>query len=58
MVEARLASTARPVAPGSNGMLNGIPMAGNAGLGANRGAGYTVKYGVKHAVMPKPPVGG
>jgi PPE-repeat protein len=57
-IEARLASAARPVAPASNGMLGGVPMAGNAGLGGNRSAGYTVKYGVKHAVMPKPPVGG
>jgi PPE-repeat protein len=58
MVETGLASTARPVAPASNGMLNGIPMAGNAGLGANRSAGYTVKYGVKYSVMTKPPAGG
>jgi PPE-repeat protein len=57
-VEARLVGAARPVAPQSNGMLGGVPMAGNAGLGGNRSAGYTVKYGVKHAVMPKPPVGG
>jgi hypothetical protein len=33
-------------------------MAGNAGLGGSRSAGYTVKYGIKHAVMPKPPAGG
>jgi PPE-repeat protein len=57
-VEARLASAARPVAPASNGMLGGVPMAGNAGLGGSRSAGYTVKYGVRHSVMPKPPVGG
>ncbi|OBK36452.1 hypothetical protein A5658_00715 [Mycobacterium sp. 1245111.1] len=57
-IEARLVGAARPVAASSNGMLGGIPMAGNAGLGGNRAAGYTVKYGVKHAVMPKPPVGG
>ena len=36
MEEAQLASAARPVAPQSNGMLNGVPMAGNAGLGAPR----------------------
>jgi PPE-repeat protein len=60
MVEARLVSAAaRPVAPAANGMLNGVPMAGNAGLGGgNRAAGYTVKYGVRHPVMPKPPAGG
>ncbi|MGA9492442.1 MAG: PPE family protein [Mycobacterium sp.] len=56
-VEARLASAARPIAPTSNGILNGVPMSGGAGLG-RRGAGYTVKYGVKHSVMPKPPAGG
>jgi hypothetical protein len=56
--EVRLASAARSVAPQANGMLNGIPMAGNAGLGGSRSAGYTVKYGIKHAVMPKPPAGG
>jgi PPE-SVP subfamily C-terminal region len=57
MEEAQLASAARPVAPQSNAMLNGVPMAGNAGLG-RRGGGYVVKYGVKHAVMPRPPAGG
>jgi PPE-repeat protein len=61
MEEAQLVSAARPVAPQSNGMLNGVPMAGNAGLGAGlgrRGGGYTVKYGFRHAVMPRPPAGG
>ena len=61
MEEAQLVSAARPVGPQSNGMLNGIPMSGNAGLGAGlgrRGGGYVVKYGVKHAVMPRPPAGG
>jgi PPE-repeat protein len=59
--EARLVSAARPVGPQSNGLLNGVPMSGNAGLGAGlgrRGGGYVVKYGVKHAVMPRPPAGG
>jgi PPE-repeat protein len=61
MQEVQLASSARPVAPQSNGMLNGVPMAGNAGLGAGaarRGSGYVVKYGFRHAVMPRPPQGG
>ena len=61
MEEVQLASAARPVAPQSNGMLNGVPMAGNAGLGAGlgrRGGGYVVKYGFRHAVMPRPPAGG
>jgi PPE-repeat protein len=59
--EAKLVNAARSVAPQSNGMLNGIPMSPNAGLGAGagrRGSGYIVKYGVKHSVMPKPPAGG
>jgi PPE-repeat protein len=61
MEEVQLASAARPVAPQSNGLLNGVPMAGNAGLGAGlgrRGGGYTVKYGFRHAVIPRPPAGG
>jgi hypothetical protein len=61
MEEDQLVSAARPVGPQSNGMLNGIPMSGNAGLGAGlgrRGGGYVVKYGVKHPVMPRPPAGG
>jgi PPE-repeat protein len=59
MQEARLISAARPVAatPGSNAILNGVPMSGGAGLGG-RGGAYTVKYGVKHTVMPRPPIGG
>jgi PPE-repeat protein len=62
MEEAQLVSAARPVAPQSNGILNGVPMAGNAGLGAGAGrgsgGGYVVKYGLRHAVMPRPPAGG
>ena len=61
MEEVQLASAARPVAPQANGMLNGVPMAGNAGLGAGagrRGSGYVVKYGFRHSVMPRPPQGG
>jgi PPE-repeat protein len=59
MQEARLVGAARPVAaaPQSNAMMNGVPMSGGAGLGG-RGGAYTVKYGVKHTVMPRPPVGG
>ena len=59
--ETQLVSAARPVAPQANGMLNGIPMSGNAGLGAGagrRGSGYVVKYGIRHSVIPKPPAGG
>jgi PPE-repeat protein len=61
MEEAQLVSAARPVAPQANGMLNGVPMSGNAGLGAGagrRGSGYVVKYGFRHSVMPRPPQGG
>ena len=61
MQEAQLVNAARPVAPQANGILNGIPMAGNAGLGAGagrRGSGYVVKYGFRHTVMPRPPQGG
>ncbi len=61
MEEAQLVNAARPVAPTSNGILNGVPMAGNAGLGAGagrRGGGYVVKYGFRHSVMPRPPQGG
>ena len=61
MEEVQLASAARPVAPQANGMLNGVPMSGNAGLGAGagrRGSGYVVKYGFRHSVMPRPPQGG
>jgi PPE-repeat protein len=59
--EVQLASAARAAAPASNGILNGVPMAGNAGLGGaagRRGTGYVVKYGFKHSVMPRPPQGG
>jgi PPE-repeat protein len=56
--EARLVSAARPAAPQANGMLNGVPMSGGAGLGGQRGSAYTVKYGFKHSVMPRPPQGG
>jgi PPE-repeat protein len=59
--EVQLASAARSAAPPANGMLNGMPMAGNAGLGGaagRRGTGYVVKYGFKHSVMPRPPIGG
>jgi PPE-repeat protein len=61
MEEVQLANAARPVAPQANGMLNGVPMAGNAGLGAGagrRGSGYVVKYGFRHSVIAKPPAGG
>src|ERR1700742_3909549 len=61
MEQAQLVRGSRSVAPQANGMLNGVPMAGNAGLGAGagrRGSGYVVKYGFRHAVVPRPPQGG
>jgi PPE-repeat protein len=60
MEEAELASTFRPIAsPSSNAMLNGMPMAnGASALGRGRGTGYVVKYGFRHAVMPRPPSAG
>jgi PPE-repeat protein len=55
--EAQLASAFRPIAPPpSNAMLNGMPMA-NAATG-RRSTGYVVKYGFRHAVMPRPPSAG
>ena len=56
MEEAQLVSSFRPVSPGSNALLNGMPMAGNA-VG-RRGGGYVVRYGFRHAVMPRPPSAG
>jgi PPE-repeat protein len=61
MEQAQLVNASRSIAPQANGMLNGVPMAGNAGLGAGagrRGSGYVVKYGFRHSVMPRPPQGG
>jgi PPE-repeat protein len=55
--EAQLASTFRPIAsPPSNAMLNGMPMSNVAG--GRRSTGYVVKYGFRHAVMPRPPSAG
>jgi PPE-repeat protein len=57
MQEVQLVSSVRAgTAPSSNAMLNGVPMA-NGGLG-RRGGGYSVRYGFRHAVMPRPPMGG
>jgi hypothetical protein len=59
MEEVQLASSVRAagVGPSSNAMLNGVPMAGAGALG-RRGGGYTVRYGFRHAVMPRPPSAG
>ncbi|MBV8177264.1 MAG: PPE family protein [Mycobacterium sp.] len=58
MEEVQLVSSVRPgVAPSSNALLNGVPMASAGALG-RRGGGYTVRYGFRHAVMPRPPSAG
>jgi PPE-repeat protein len=51
-----LVSRVRPVAPTSNALLNGMPVGSNA-VG-RRGGGYVVRYGFRHAVMPRPPSAG
>jgi PPE-repeat protein len=58
--EVQLASSVRVVSngPTSNAMLNGMPMANAGALGRRGGGGYTVRYGFRHAVMPRPPIGG
>jgi PPE-repeat protein len=56
--EAQLVSSVRGIPPTSNAMLNGVPMAGNAAGVGRRGGGYVVRYGFRHAVMPRPPIGG
>lgn len=56
MEEAQLVSSVRGVPPTSNAMLNGMPMAGN--VAGRRGGGYVVRYGFRHAVMPRPPSAG
>ena len=58
MEEVQLASSVRPGGPTSNAMLNGVPMANGGALGGRRGGGYTVRYGFRHAVMPRPPSAG
>jgi PPE-repeat protein len=56
MEEAQLVSSVRPISPTSNAMLNGMPMA--SGAAGRRGGGYVVRYGFRHAVMPRPPSAG
>ncbi|WIM88931.1 PPE family protein [Candidatus Mycobacterium wuenschmannii] len=61
MEEAQLANAFRPISAGptENAMLNGVPMTNGAtALGRGRGTGYVVKYGFRHAVMPRPPSAG
>jgi PPE-repeat protein len=57
MEEAQLVSSVRPgVAPTSNALLNGVPMGSN--LAGRRSGGFVVRYGFRHAVMPRPPSAG
>ncbi len=59
MEEAQLVSSVRGLPPTSNAMLNGVPMgAANAAGVGRRGGGYVVRYGFRHAVMPRPPSAG
>ncbi|HME17143.1 MAG TPA: PPE family protein [Mycobacterium sp.] len=60
MEEAQLVSSVRPgVAPTSNAMLNGVPMgSGNLAGAGRRSGGFVVRYGFRHAVMPRPPSAG
>jgi len=43
------------LAPQSNGLLTGVPMGANS---AGGGGGFVVRYGFRHAVMPRPPSAG
>ena len=54
---AMLTNSVRPIAPTSNTMLNGMPLGSNL-AGARRGGGFVVRYGFRHAVMPRPPSAG
>jgi PPE-repeat protein len=51
-----LSNSVRPLAPSSNALLNGVPLGSN--LGGRRGSGFVVRYGFRHAVMPRPPSAG
>jgi PPE-repeat protein len=51
-----LTNSVRPLAPSSNALLNGVPLGSN--LGGRRGSGFVVRYGFRHAVMPRPPSAG
>jgi PPE-repeat protein len=44
------------VPPASNALLNGMPVGSN--LAGRRSGGFVVRYGFRHAVMPRPPSAG
>jgi PPE-repeat protein len=51
-----LTNTVRPIAPTSNALLNGVPLS-NA-INGRRSSQFVVRYGFRHAVMPRPPSAG
>jgi PPE-repeat protein len=53
---AMLTNSVRPIAPTSNALLNGVPLS-NA-VNGRRSSGFVVRYGFRHAVMPRPPSAG
>jgi hypothetical protein len=53
---AMLTNTVRPIAPTSNALLNGMPLS-NA-INGRRSSQFVVRYGFRHAVMPRPPSAG
>jgi PPE-repeat protein len=53
---AMLTNTVRPIAPTSNALLNGMPLS-NA-VNGRRSSQFVVRYGFRHAVMPRPPSAG
>jgi PPE-repeat protein len=53
---AMLTNTVRPIAPTSNALLNGVPLS-NA-INGRRSSQFVVRYGFRHAVMPRPPSAG
>jgi PPE-repeat protein len=54
---AMLTNSVRPIAPTSNALLNGMPLGSNLANG-RRSSGFVVRYGFRHAVMPRPPSAG
>jgi hypothetical protein len=54
---AMLTNSVRPIAPASNALLNGVPLGSNLANG-RRSSGFVVRYGFRHAVMPRPPSAG
>jgi PPE-repeat protein len=51
-----LVSSVRGVTPTSNALLNGMPL--GSAVNGRRGGQFVVRYGFRHAVMPRPPSAG